>query len=105
MSAQPALLPQTRSGRTFLIAAIVLGVICAVQLGALGWHLVSGASRIKSSSTAAAPLAPGQDADAMPRADELLGAPTPAPLAPSPAPAAPVAARPVVTTKDLVGQA
>jgi hypothetical protein len=105
MSAQPALLPQTRSGRTFLTAAIVLGVICAVQLGALGWHLVSGASRIKSSSAAATPLAPGQDADAMPRADELLGAPTPAPLAPSPAPAAPVAARPVVTTKDLVGQA
>jgi hypothetical protein len=104
MSAQPALLPQTRSGRTFLIAAIVLGVICAVQLGALGWHLVSGASRNKSSLAAAAPLAPGHDADAMPRVDELLGAPTPAPLVPSPAPAAP-AARPVVTTRDLVGQA
>jgi tetratricopeptide (TPR) repeat protein len=105
MSAQPALLPQTRSGRTFLIAAIVLGVICAAQLGALGWHLVRGASRNKASVATATPLAPGEDADAMPRADELLGAPTPAPLVPSPASAAPAATRPVVTTKDLVGQA
>jgi tetratricopeptide (TPR) repeat protein len=100
MSAQPALLPQTRSGRTFLIAAIALGMICAVQLGALGWHFVRGASR---NHPLGATATPGQEADAMPRADELLGAPTPAPLVPSPAPAA--ASRAVVTSKDLVGQA
>ena len=106
MSAQPALLPHTRSGRTFLIAAIVLGVVCVAQLGALGWHLVSGGSRAKATAATAAPvIPPGAEADAMPRADELLGAPTPAPLIPTPAPASSAAARPVVTTKDLVGQA
>src|SRR5712672_2894064 len=103
MSAQPALLPHTRSGRTFLIAAIVLGVVCAAQLGALGWHLVSGASRNKASVVTAAPPASGADADAMPRADELLGAPTPAP--PAPSPATQIAARAMVTTRDLVSQA
>jgi hypothetical protein len=105
MSAQPALLPQTRSGRTFLIAAILLGLVCALQLGALGWHLVRGGSRQNAIVASAEPLTPEGQADAMPRADELLGAPTPAPPVPAPAPALAAAARPVVTTKDLVGQA
>ncbi len=104
MSAQPALLPQTRSGRTFLIAAIVLGVVCVAQLGALGWHLVRGGSRQNAIAASAESFTPAAQVDAMPRADELLGAPTPAPPEPAPAPAL-AAARPMVTTKDLVSQA
>ena len=112
MSAQPALLPQTRSGRTFLIATILLGVIGAVQLAALSWHFASGASRNKPFAAVLpeAPAAPAflsRDVDPMPRAEELLGAPTPALPGPSPVPVAPApaAVRPVANARDLVAQA
>ncbi len=110
MSAQPALLPQTRSGRTFLIATILLGVIGAGQLAALSWHFASGASRNKPLAAGipevpAAPAFLSRDVDPMPRAEELLGAPTPALPGPSPVPAAPAAARPVANGRDLVAQA
>ncbi len=112
MSAQPALLPQTRSGRTFLIATILLGGIGAVQLGALSWHFVRGVPRNKFPTTvatdaSAVPAFANLDGDSMPRADELLGAPTPASPGPSPVPmnvpAAPTRAG--ASPRDLVAQA
>lgn len=109
MSAQPALLPQTRSGRTFLIATILLGVIGAVQLGALSWHFARGASRNKpfAAGTADAPAVPAflSRGEAMPRAEELLGAPTPASPGPSPVPIAVAASRSGANPRDLVAQA
>ena len=112
MSAQPALLPQTRSGRTFLIATILLGGIGAVQLGALSWHFIRGVPRYKptaaiAADASAAPAFANRDGDAMPRVDELLGGPTPAPPGPSPVPMT-VAVAPtfaVANARDLVAQA
>jgi len=100
--AQPALLPQTAVADFSDCGNRASVDLCGAIRRALGWHLVRGAWRNHPSSAAASP---GQDADVMPRADELLGAPTPAPLAPSPAPAGTAVSRALLTTRDLVGQA
>lgn len=106
MSAQPATLPQTRSGRTFLFATILLGLIGAVQLSALGWHLASGASRVKPRSSATdAPTFISGDSGPLPRLEDLLGAPTPAPPGPSPVPFAAPVPRAAANPNDLVAQA
>ena len=107
MSAQPALLPQTRSGRTFLIATILLGLVGAVQLSALGWHLATGASRNRplANATGESPAFASREAGPLPRVEDVLGAPTPAPPGPSPVQVAAPAPRAVANPRDLVAQA
>lgn len=117
MSPSTTLLPQSRSGRTFLIAASVLGTLGMAQVVALGWHLAAGSSRPRAVEIPALVL---RD-DPPPLA--ALTAPAPKSAAPSavpatatlpqitlvPAPAPAFAAtpppRPQVNPRDLLGQA
>ncbi len=66
MSAQPTLLPQNRSGRTFLVAASLLGVAGLAQLIALGWHLTSASPRPRPAET---PAFVSRDIDSLLRGD------------------------------------
>lgn len=116
MSPPPALLPQTRSGRTFLIAASLLGVLGLAQVVALGWHLAAGGGRPRPE----APTFAARDSDPLPSVPATpvpaaVAASTPPPgaalpqitLVPAPAPAfaATPPPRPMVNARDLLGQA
>ena len=75
----PPIFPQTRSGRTFFVAATILGVLAGAQLIALGVHLVAVARRPMPSVTIAATPTPVPLA-AVPQPTPLaVAAPTPAP--------------------------
>ncbi|MBS0660580.1 MAG: hypothetical protein JSR82_20355 [Verrucomicrobia bacterium] len=119
MSPSPTLLPQTRSGRTFLIAACLLGALGMAQVVALGWHLAAGSSRprpaelpaLLARETEPPPFAaltppPGTSAKAAstPPATATLPQITLVP-APAPAFAATPPPRPQVNPRDLLGQA
>ncbi len=111
MSPNPALLPQTRSGRTFLVAASVLGVLGLTQVIALGWHLATGTtSRPRATDLPAfvsrdldpPPAAPASTPVLVARATEpppLSVTVAPAPVVATPAP------RPQVNARDLLTQA
>lgn len=116
MSPSPALLPQTRSGRTFLIAACLLGFLGIAQVIALGWHLALGGARPRPAEI---PAFTARDSDLPPlaavTAPPAVAASTPPPtatlpqitLVPAPAPAfaATPPPRPLVNPRDLLNQA
>lgn len=123
MSPSPALLPQTRSGRTFLIAASLLGFLGIAQVIALGWHLAAGTPRVRTPEPQNFAAFAARDSDPLPTASAALTPPaapggTPPPtavtftapqitLVPGPAPAfaATPPPRPQVNPRDLLGQA
>lgn len=101
----PSLLPPTRSGRTFFIAAAILGAAAGLQLVALGVHLVKAA---RKPATAQALAAPALNLPA----PIIAASPTPAPVAAEPAlpptiarPTPAIAPRSASNPNDLLEQA
>ena len=87
------ILPPTRSGRTFLVAASLLGLGMCLQLGFLAWYLARGGARTAAVAQQAA-------ATPAPRFAETMQ-PTVAPMdVPAPTPAVPFANTPAT---DLPG--
>ncbi len=81
------ILPPTRSGRTFLVAAVVLGLSAMLQLLALAWSFAHGFPARR------APLAAANPSTAVAAAASAT-VPAPLPALPTPVPAARVGALP-----------